>query len=240
MLTRAATLLLLSSLMASAATHADESCAGDGLDELVAQAQAATRARNYQDALSLYEEARSRWAGCEEHPLGWQIWFGYADAKLVLGMADDAKALLPVVEELAEGDFFRLSKTARFGAAIHHRAGDLDSAEVYAERAIDFARQGGHIDREVDARSMLATIYSLSGRNQESLAVNKTLLALEREHDLESLLAKSLNNIGIDYRHFGRYVEAITALDESLDLYRELGNPIGQARALYKIGRAHV
>jgi len=49
-----------------------------------------------------------------------------------------------------------------------------------------------------------------------------------------------LGNIGLAYAEQGKLEEAVNALQESLEIYQQLGNQLGQASALGNIGAVHI
>lgn len=196
--------------------------------------------RRYDEAEQIYARVLESPSMEDDAALHWRALYGWSRVKLSLGAHDDAKSKLDELADLAAGDPERESKTAHFGAAVMHREGNLDAAESLAKRSFDWAQQGGDWRLEYNAQAMLATVYSLSGRHGEALRIDEALLAQLREIAPGTIeLALQMNEIGIDYRHFGRFEDAIRIFEESLELYREHEDIEGQAMVLYNLAQVH-
>ena len=227
-----ALLFVLISLQADFERHADASM-------LLQQAEDLRAARKCNEALAQYGAAELVLNG-EDASVVWQLHFGRASCLLTLGRYEDVSAALPELMQIAEADAARLTRTARLEAGMLHRQGRLQEAEQASLRAVRSALTGDDPVLEIDAYSMLATVYSLQGRNREATEIDERLLAMERELDRGAKpLGLALNELAIDYRHLGRYDEGLALLRESLALYRSIGDLDGQAMVLYNTAQVH-
>ncbi len=116
------------------------------------------------------------------------------------------------------------------------RIGHFDSALTEASSAAAIAKETH--DPKLEARSYhaMGRIYSLSGRYRDALASNQRSLEIEnaygatlRETSLE------LSELGIDYRHLGRFTDAVAAYDSALKIGRQQGNPESIARVEFNL-----
>lgn len=196
--------------------------------------------RRYADAQAIYARALEDPSALARPALRWRALNGWARTSLTLGAHDDAKACLDELRALADGDPARESKTAHLAAAVLHREGDLEAAEAEAESSLKWARRAEDWRLVVDARSMLATVYSLGGRHAEALRIDEAQVAQLREIAPGSReLALEMNELGIDYKHFGRFGDALTVLGEALALYRGDEDIEGQAMVLYNMASVY-
>lgn len=206
------------------------------VEDVLEQADDAFEERRYSDAEALYQEARE----IAPAQLQWPALHGWMSARLRLGHHQDAASHLAALHRLAGDDPAWLAETARAAAAIHHREGDLATAERDAERALDYARRAGDRGLEIEALSMLATVHSLAGRNREAMRLHEERLAAERQTRRgPGKLAMALNELAIDYRHLGRFQEALELYAESRRIFRSIGDPEGEAMVAFNSGNVY-
>jgi predicted ATPase len=93
-----------------------------------------------------------------------------------------------------------------------------------AEQALELAVQLG--DRAAEARIywIMMLISWMSAQHEQFLAYGEKSLAIARELNLREQLAYTLHDLHRAYGLAGRTPEAVAALDESRQLWRELGN----------------
>jgi tetratricopeptide (TPR) repeat protein len=116
------------------------------------------------------------------------------------------------------------------------RVGHFDSALTEASSAARIARDTHDPKLEARAYHAIGRIHSLSGRYRDALASNQRALEIEngygatlRDRSLE------LSELGIDYRHLGRFTDAVASYDSALKIGRLLGSPEGIARVEFNL-----
>lgn len=91
----------------------------------------------------------------------------------------------------------------------------------------------------VQIRSHRAVALEYLDRRADALREHQRVANYEkRTGDLRGL-AKSLNNIGIVLMNQRRWKRAITALEQSCALQRDLGDPRGISQSLHNLGKLH-
>lgn len=117
------------------------------------------------------------------------------------------------------------------------RLGHFDSALVEAKSAEQLARESHDDPLRASTFSAMGRIHSLSGQYRDALASNQKAIALERAYGAEPpIISKEMNELGIDYRHLGRFTDAVGIYDSALAIARKLGNPESIARVEFNLG----
>ncbi len=81
--------------------------------------------------------------------------------------------------------------------------------------------------------------FVVRGHQQDWVRVNQVALGVARRTGDRSAQAQALNDLGIAYKRYGRYSEALTWHHESLALFRELGDRSGYAYSLINLAVVH-
>lgn len=205
----------------SAFTVAD-SLARDGRNK-----ESTPRYRALRDSFAIVHDTASWWRA--------QLWM--AEGLLFLGKNDSAETELAKAAALAKGDVNRVGWTRYVRGIFMDRRGHFDSAMTEISSAGAIARETHDAKLEARAYHVMARIQSLTGRHRDALANNQRALQIEnsygaglRETSLE------LSEIGIDYRHLGRFSDAVVAYDSALRIARKLRNPEAIARVEFNLG----
>lgn len=189
-----------------------------------------------QEALTLYRDLGRSFLDSGDTAGLWRAQHWEGDLLRRLGQRDSARAALARAMLLASGHPDREGWTRVALGQLLEREGKLDSALVEARRAIRLARSTGDRQLQAGAHDLLGTLHSLRGRYRESLAADSTALALHRaEGAPPRKIAQSLNEVGIGYRHLGRYTDAVRAYEEALGIARGLENPVLIAMLSYNL-----
>ena len=179
------------------------------------------------DSFALRRDTASWWRA--------QLWL--ADALLKQGHRDSAEVALAAAAALAAPDSDRIGWTRYVRSIFLDRIGRFDSALVEAGAAQSLAHRLGDRQLEASSFSAMGRIHSLSGQYGAALTSNQQAIALERSYGASAReIAKELNELGIDYRHLGRFTDAVAVYDSSLRISRRLGNPESIARVEYNLG----
>jgi DNA-binding SARP family transcriptional activator/DNA polymerase III delta prime subunit len=81
--------------------------------------------------------------------------------------------------------------------------------------------------------------FVVRGHQQDWVQANQVALGIARRIGDRSAQAQALNDLGIAYKRYGRYSEALTCHHESLALFRELGDRSGYAYSLINLAVVH-
>jgi CHAT domain-containing protein/tetratricopeptide (TPR) repeat protein len=164
-----------------------------------------------------------------------QLWL--ADALLKQGKRDSAEAAMVEATALAGRNADRIGWTRYEQSIFLDRIGKFDAAMIEARAAQRIGHAARDMPLEASSFSAMGRIHSLSGRYHEALASNQQAIALERSYGAEPrVIAKEMNELGIDYRHVGRLTDAVAIYDSALRIGRELGNPESIARVEFNLG----
>lgn len=183
---------------------------------------AATEYARVRDSFAAQGDSANQWYG--------QLW--WSEAMVRHGSLDTAMHGLGPARALASGDRRRLGWIAIVESHAFERRGELDSAMARARAAV---KASGLTDDSVLAvygHDALGTALSRRGRFREALAADSTSLALRRAIPMgPRVIGGGLNEVGIGYRHLGRYDEAAVALEESYRIAREQHDTLAMAFA---------
>jgi len=168
--------------------------------------------------------------------LWWRAQLWLAEGLLRQAKRDSGLAELSKASGLATGNTNRAGWTRYVRSIFMDRVGHFDSALTEASSAAAIAKETHDPKLEARAYHAMGRIHSLSGRYRDALASNQRALEIEnaygatlRETSLE------LSELGIDYRHLGRFTEAVAAYDSALKIGRQQGNPESIARVEFNL-----
>ncbi|MEU6822848.1 BTAD domain-containing putative transcriptional regulator [Streptomyces atriruber] len=119
------------------------------------------------------------------------------------------------------------------------RRGRLTELAALGTLALDAARRQGDTAAEAQALTDAAGLHFMSGRSGEALALNDEALTLWRALGLVSCVRRGLNNRGLLLEGLGRHAESADALHQSLDLAKELADPLSEAITLSHLGNLY-
>lgn len=203
-------------------------------------ADAVFREGRYAEAAALYRELSDSSAATGDVADQWEAQVKLAYALGLLGQREEADAEFVKTMELAAGDPYREGWTRVRKGSLYSRQGKFDLAQGAAMDARQLAEESGDQKLAATAWYLLGEIYSLTGRYREAVLANERRLEIARSSGAsDSDIAHALSQIAIDYRHLGRHSEAAALLRQALAVYDRLGNPEGQARALYNLANVH-
>jgi tetratricopeptide (TPR) repeat protein len=163
-----------------------------------------------------------------------QLWLSFG--LLIQGKRDSALVELSKASQLANGHANRVGWTRYVRTIFMDRIGHFDSALTEASMVAVIGRETHDQKLEAGAYHAMGNVYSLSGRHRDALASH--LHALEIDHRYGATLqetALELSELGIDYRHLGRFTDAVAVYDSSLKISRQHGNPEGIARVEFNL-----
>ena len=163
-----------------------------------------------------------------------QLWLAYG--LLVQGKRDSALVELSRASALANGNLNRVGWTRYVGSIFMDRIGHFDSSLTEASAVAVIGRQTHDQKLEASAYHALGRSYSLSGRYRQALESNQRALEIENAYGATMQeTALELSELGIDYRHLGRFTDAVAAYDSALKIGRKLGNPESIARVEFNL-----
>ncbi|MET8689525.1 BTAD domain-containing putative transcriptional regulator [Streptomyces sp. NPDC004732] len=163
-------------------------------------------------------------------PLSAEAAFAWGDTELanILALAErhhDPAGLLPVL--------------VRCLFPYLQRRGRLTELAALGTLALNAARRQGDTAAEAQALTDAAGLHFMSGRSSEALALNDEGLTLWRALGLVSCVRRGLNNRGLLLEGLGRHAESAEALHQSLDLAKELADPLSEAITLSHLGNLY-
>ncbi|MEU7578755.1 BTAD domain-containing putative transcriptional regulator [Streptomyces sp. NPDC041068] len=119
------------------------------------------------------------------------------------------------------------------------RRGRLTELAALGTPALAAARRQGDTGAQAQALTDLAGMHFMSGRSSEALALNDEALALWRGLGIVSCVRRGLNNRGLLLEGLGRHAESADALHQSLELAKELADPLSEAITLSHLGNLY-
>lgn len=121
---------------------------------------------------------------------------------------------------------------------VHSSAGELDVARSSYERAEALAIEANNERLAFIANGSLANLALRQGRITDAIARYETIVPICRQSGDQWMLATLLSNFGIALVRIGDRPRATTLLQESLLIYRQIGDEAGTASALNNLDEA--
>ncbi len=203
---------------------ADESEAPPAAPSPFDRARELTAAARHEEAAAEYARLAEQFAREGDSQKRWKATVEQARSLFRTSRRDEAFTVIRKARELADGVVDREALAAYYHAAFLHESGRLDEALEVARYARDRAERSDDAEVVKKAYGVLATVYSLMGRYEQSLAINEWLADHFRRVRPDARgLAEVLNELGIDYRHFGRLEDARRVYEEALAYFRREG-----------------
>jgi predicted ATPase len=115
------------------------------------------------------------------------------------------------------------------------RARRLDQAERLYQAALGLFLQLGRRDAEVRCRAELATLYQETGHEAEATRFATRALAVAKEIGETASLAVATHCIALLANDRREYASAVALHEQSLGMWRELGDPARVASSLYHL-----
>ena len=114
--------------------------------------------------------------------------------------------------------------------------GKFSDALAQFDVVLKAATQAGNRQLEADVMSEIAVIYRKSGKEEESLALQKAAADIYAELGDLPNQAKALRRIGVFYRYQGQLLDAIAAQEQALALLEQIADSEGMAQTLTNLG----
>src|SRR5713101_728273 len=157
-------------------------------------------------AVDLYRALRDSFSRTRDTASWWRAQMYFGSALERLGRRDSARLALAQALSLAGSHPGREGRTRIEMSILLDRVGKFDSSFAEAARADTLARQAHDRPLEVSVYNSYGRIYSLTGRHRQALVAHDSELAIGRETGADPReVGAALNELGIDYRHLGRY-----------------------------------
>ncbi|MGD2176662.1 MAG: tetratricopeptide repeat protein [Anaerolineae bacterium] len=193
------------------------------------------------EAIAHYEHARTllqRVESTREQRLC--IEEGLGDMLTLQGEHDAALAHFERARSLLSGEpglSRRLADVCRKTAMLHERKGEYQAAFSWLEQGLSVLADDTALE-VARIRLAGAGIYSRQGKHRQALDWCESGLAIARQRSSQPVLAHATYLLGTIHGHLGRCEEEIACARQSLALYEELGDPVGQIKALNNLGVA--
>ena len=215
---------------------------GSRLDSTFHVADSLRLEGRYPQAGPLLRALRDSFALAHDTAGLWRAELWWSDALLGSGRVDSARLALAEALTLAGADPNREGWVRNQRSILFDRVGQFDSAATEAMRARQLARTTK--DRSLEARTFnaMGRIHSLTGHYREALNDNTQALAIKRAVDGDSSrgVATELNEMGISYRHLGRFTDAERAFGQAIGMERAHRNAEGVARVSFNLANVYV
>lgn len=214
---------VVAGVLASVACRERTPAAGSPEDTVAYRtARSLVSSGRFVDAAAEYARVRDSFAALGDTVNQWygQLW--WSETMVRHGSLDSAMRGLEPARALAGDDRRRLGWIAIVESHAFERRGELDSAMARARAAIGASGLTHDSILAVFGFDALGTALSRRGRFREALAADSTSLTLRRAIPMgPRVIAGGLNEVGIGYRHLGRYDEATLVLEESYRIARD-------------------
>lgn len=199
-------------------------------------------AHRMSEAAVRYRALRDSFAPLGDTTALWRAEVGLSDAAIRLDRPDSARRGLETSRRLAGSDPDRVGRTLVEWSIFYDRQGIFDSALDAATRGRVLAQTAHDSALEADADNALGRIHSLTGHYHAALTDNERALALKRAvwGDTSRAVAVELNELGIGYRHLGRFADARRSLEEALAMERAHRHGEGIARVSSNLANVFV
>jgi signal transduction histidine kinase len=120
-----------------------------------------------------------------------------------------------------------------------HYGISLDSAQVYAQQALEHAKESGNQNNLAEASKYMGSVFYLQSNYPEALVYFQRALKINRELNNVDELPACYSNLGLVYNHMGYYDEALKSHLQQLSYNEELGNHRGEAFSNLHIGNVY-
>jgi tetratricopeptide (TPR) repeat protein len=176
----------------------------------------------------------------ETRPQRRDIHAGLGELLLTIGQYEEAQEHLETALTLADelGDAEAQAHTCRWLARLYEVRGEYEPALVWIDRGLLIL--GDRLTPSaVELRLIGGLILTRQGDYQRAKQQALACLLAAEQIQSPSIIARSHNLLGNIARNKGRIRESAAHIEESLRLYREIGDLQGQAIALNSLGNAY-
>jgi tetratricopeptide (TPR) repeat protein len=170
----------------------------------------------------------------------------FGNVLLAKGKQSDAARFFAQADEMARGSGARRTeaRAALSMGSVLVSLGRPGDAIPYIERGLAFYKEGGYAQTQRIAQTLLASAYAGTGQLERSRATSEQLLTTLRAAHDNAAIAVAAERLGGVLMDMGRFVEALAAVRESLELNRAAGNQLAmpflltrEAELLGRLGR---
>jgi CHAT domain-containing protein/tetratricopeptide (TPR) repeat protein len=185
----------------------------------------------YEEALCLAKAAGvSSEAGLSLHGLGW----------IYDKLGDPATALQLYEAALGESIPTTLQSTILTGMANHRlRLGEADEALALFHTALDLERSAGDLDGEATTLWSLSVFYRDRGEWQKAIDLHRQMLSNFEKLRSKEGISYAFRELGATYHGWGMNDRALDYLQRALKLTREVGDRVGEAIILSRMGSVY-
>ena len=189
---------------------------------------------HYEHAKTLLQRAEPTWEQrvCIEEGLGDMLTL-QAEHDAALAHFESARTLLSGKPGMAG----HLADLCRKTAMLYERKGEYQTAFEWLEEGLG-ALDDDTVLEVARIRLAGAGIYSRQGRHPEALEWCKAGLGIARQLRSRPVLAHATYLMGTIHGHLGHSRDEVACARRSLALYEDLGDPVGQIKALNNLGTA--
>ncbi len=120
---------------------------------------------------------------------------------------------------------------------LDYTENEIDRQEALLRESLELYRELEDTRGIIDILGLLGTVAREKGNFAAARSLEEEALALSQGSDYKVAIARSLQHLGILLKDQGEYVKSHAVLEESLNLYRELGNTYGIAIVLFRLAQ---
>jgi predicted ATPase/class 3 adenylate cyclase len=190
-----------------------------------ATAQLLAMRLQFEEARTLYEQARNAARELGQPVLVAQLALDAGEVELRAGDAARAEAILRDAERvfMDVGDSFFLASVAAMRGQALLELGQREEASLEAARARDLAAEDD-LDAQSRWRGVQSAVLLASGERDEAVALARTALELARRADEPMITARALSDLATALRAAGDETGANASRDEALAIYAAKGD----------------
>jgi len=123
--------------------------------------------------------------------------------------------------------------------ATNYGLSSLDTAFIFAEKALESARKFDQLKEEYAALNTIGTVHFYKGDMDKALDIWQKDLEVSKKLQDKKEEAASYNRVGVIYKTIGSYDKAIDHYQKSADIYKELNDKNNLARTFANIGNIY-
>ena len=167
-----------------------------------------------------------------------EIMFQMERLSETIGLRDQQQKIIQDLIGILEpdGNSEDLAETYRRQGELFTILGRYEDADHSLNQALDIARKTESDSAQRNSLAGLGFLYWRQDRNKEALEINETVLEMDRQKGDRHAIAGDLINIGNLRRHTGDYETALKHLQEAIEIYQDISEPLKHAPALHIAG----
>ena len=151
-----------------------------------------------------------------------------------LGDREQQQSIIDELLSLLEsaGDRQRLADVSVRQGELHARLGRSQEAEQSLESSLTIAKELSDPLRERNALQAMGFLHWSRGNYDQAISHNNAVLEIDRSRSDTEKIALDLTNLGAVLRSAGDHERSVSYLEEAIQIYEAVDNPVRKAYAL--------